>query len=152
MSEFVPIEARYHVERRVFETEIMPTAIPVVLKELVAEWPVVRAARDSRVTLARLIKSLDAGRQPHVIEAPAGMSGRIFYSDDMTGFNFTRRPASLSATIDRLLSLVDAADAPAIFLESMSGKAYLPEFSVSHRMPLLDESAEPRIWIGNAVK
>ncbi len=109
MSEFVPIEARYHVERRVFETEIMPTARPVVLKELVAEWPVVRAARDSRVTLARLIKSLDAGRQPHVIEAPAGMSGRIFYSDDMTGFNFTRRPASLSATIDRLLSLVDAA-------------------------------------------
>jgi hypothetical protein len=152
MCEFVPIEARYHVERRVFETEIMPTAKPVVLKELVADWPLVRAARDSRAALAGMIKSLDAGRQPHVIEAPAEMNGRIFYSDDMAAFNFTRRPASLSATIDRLLALADATGAPAIFLESMSGKAYLPEFSGSHRMPLLDESAEPRIWIGNAVK
>ena len=152
MSEFTPIEARYHVERGVFETEIMATARPVVLKELVADWPFVRAARDSRVALAGLIKSLDAGRQPHVIETPAGMNGRIFYSDDLAGFNFTRRPAGLSATIDRLLALAGAADAPAIFLESMSGKAYLPGFSDSHRMPLLDESTEPRIWIGNAVK
>src|SRR6186713_680166 len=152
MSEFVPIEVRYHVERRVFETEIMPTARPVVLKELVAEWPAVRAARDSRVALAGLIKSLDAGRQPHVIEAPAGMNGRIFYSDDMAGFNFTRQPAGLSATIDRLLALAEAREAPAVFLESMSGKAYLPGFADLHRMPLLHEKAAPRIWIGNAVK
>jgi hypothetical protein len=47
MSEFVPIEVRYHVERRMFETEIMPTARPAVLKELVADWPFVRAARDT---------------------------------------------------------------------------------------------------------
>ena len=112
MSEIAPIEARYHVERGVFEAEIMPTATPIVLKELVADWPFVRAARDSRVALAGLIKSLDAGRRPHVIEAPAEMNGRIFYSDDMAAFNFTRRPAGLSATIDRLLALAGAADAP----------------------------------------
>ena len=147
-----PDRGRYRVERGVFETEIIATASPVVLKELVADWPFVRAARDSRVALAGLIKGLDAGRQPHVIETPAGMNGRIFYSDDLAGFNFTRRPAGLSATIDRLLALAGAADAPAIFLESMSGKAYLPGFPDSHRMPLLDESAEPRIWIGNAVR
>ena len=47
--------------------------------------------RESRGALAGMIKSLDAGRQPHVIEAPAEMKGRIFYRDDMTGFNFTRR-------------------------------------------------------------
>ena len=70
----------------------------------------------------------------------------------MAAFNFTRRPAGLSATVDRLLELADAPDAPAIFLESMSGQAYLPEFAAAHRMPLLDAGAEPRIWIGNAVK
>ena len=152
MREFVPIEVRHDVERQAFEMQILPAGRPVVLKGLVAEWPCVRAARESRVALAGLIKSLDAGRQPHVIEAPAGMNGRIFYSDDMAGFNFTRQPAGLSATIDRLLALAEADEAPAVFLESMSGKAYLPGFADLHRMPLLHEKAEPRIWIGNAVK
>jgi hypothetical protein len=152
MSEPALIPARRDVDRKVFEAQIVPAARPLVLQELVAEWPVVRAARESPAALATLLKGLDAGRQPHVIEAPADAAGRIFYRDDLSGFNFTRQPAGIGATIDRLLALAGARDAPALFVESMSAKAYLPEFAAAHRMPLLDAQAEPRLWIGNAVK
>ena len=152
MHQFAPIDLHQDVDRRRFDAEIGPTARPAVLKGLVADWPVVRAARDSREALARLIRELDGGRHPHVIEAPAQTGGRIFYRDDLTAFNFTRQPASLSATVDRLLALAGTADAPAIFLESMSASAYLPDFARTHPMPLLDQRAEPRVWIGNAVK
>jgi hypothetical protein len=146
------MEVRLHVDRRVFDAEIVPAARPVVLKDLVADWPIVRAAHASRAALADFIKQLDAGRQPHVIEAPADAQGRIFYSEDFAAFNFTRRPAGVSATLDRLLELADSPRAPALFLESMSAAAYLPRFAASHPLPLLDARVEPRVWIGNAVK
>jgi hypothetical protein len=152
MSEVVPIEIHHHVDRRRFEAQILPAAKPALLKGLLAEWPIVRAAHESRAALAQLIKRYDTGRMPHVIEAPADMNGRIFYRDDLAAFNFTRRPASVAATIDRLLELADTADAPAIFLESMSTRGYLPAFADAHAMPLLDARVEPRVWIGNAVK
>jgi hypothetical protein len=140
------------IDRQAFESQIRPAARPAVLAGLLDDWPVVRAARQSRGELARLIKGYDAGRQPQVIEAPPAAAGRIFYRDDLSAFNFTRRPAGLGATIDRLLEGAGSPDAPAIFLESMPATAYLPGFAAAHRMPLLDERIEPRVWIGNAVK
>jgi hypothetical protein len=146
------IAVRRGVDRQTFTSEILPAAVPVVLEGLVSEWPVVRAARDSRLALARALRGFDAGARPHVIEAPAAAGGRIFYREDLGGFNFTRVPAGISATIDRLLQLADVAEPPALFLESMPAAAYLPGFAAAHPMPLLDERVAPRVWIGNAVK
>jgi hypothetical protein len=140
------------VDRQRFEEEIVPAARPAVLKGLVAGWPIVRAALESRLALAQAVKELDIGRQPHVIEAPPDVSGRIFYRDDLAALNFTRRQAGLGETVDRLLDLAETPDAPALFLESMPARDYLPGFAAAHPMPLLGERAEPRVWIGNAVK
>jgi hypothetical protein len=139
-------------DRAAFEADVQPRAQPVVLKRLVTDWPMVQAARTSLEALARLIKRYDSGRRPHVIEAPPEHAGRIFYRDDLTAFNFSRHPAGLGDIVDRLCSTAGVPDAPALFLESMSAQAYLPEFAGAHRMPLLDERVDPRVWIGNAIK
>lgn len=152
MSEPIQIPVRRGIDRATFESQVVPAARPVVLAELVSDWPLVRAARESPAALARAIKGHDAGRWPHVIEAPPDAHGRIFYRDDLAAFNFTRKPASLSETVDRLLACADSPRAPAIFLESMSAAGYLPGFAAAHPMPLLDPGVEPRVWIGNAVK
>ena len=152
MSEPIQIPVRCGIDRASFEADIVPAATPVVLADLVSDWPLVRAARESMATLAQAIKGYDAGRLPHVIEAPPDAQGRIFYRDDLAAFNFTRRPASLPQTVDRLVECAASAHAPAIFLESMSAAAYLPEFAGAHPMPLLDRRVEPRVWIGNRVK
>ncbi len=146
------IPARRGVDRETFESQIVAAALPVVLEGLIEGWPLVRAARESRAALAQAITAFDAGREPFVIEAPASVDGRIFYRDDFAGFNFTRQPAGISATIGRLLELAEERDAPAVFLESLPANAYLPGFAGAHRMPLLDSRVEPRVWIGNAVK
>jgi hypothetical protein len=148
----VPVSVLRGVTRTTFESDVRPAAVPVVLEGLVADWPLVRAARESTANLAHAIKSMDVGRAPHVMEAPAATRGRLFYRDDLAGFNFTRRPAAIGETLDRLLILADAPDAPAIYLESLPARDYLPAFVPGHPMPLLDARVEPRIWIGNAVK
>src|SRR5881394_1872757 len=152
MTVMEPIPARRNVTREVFETEIRPSALPVVFDGLVADWPIVRAARESPAALAQAINRFDAGRRPHVIEAPANAEGRVFYRDDLAGFNFTRHPARIGDVLDRLLATAHSSDAPAIYLESLPATAYLPSFAAAHPMPLLDACVEPRLWIGNAVK
>jgi hypothetical protein len=140
------------VTREYFESRIIPAAQPAHLKDLLADWPLVRAARESRSALAKAITTFDAGRQPFVIETPASAEGRIFYRDDLGGFNFTRTPAGIGATLERLLQLAETANAPGVFLESLPANSYLPGFAAAHRMPLLEARVEPRVWIGNAVK
>lgn len=152
MTTLAPIPVVRSVTRAAFESDIRAAAAPVVLEGLVADWPLVRAARDSSAGLAQAIKALDAGRVPQILEAPASSGGRLFYRDDLAGFNFTRRPLPIGALLDRLLDLADAPGAPSLYLESLPAAAYLPGFAAAHPMPLLDAVVEPRIWIGNAVK
>jgi len=45
MTTLAPIPVRRGVDRATFESEIAPASLPVVLADLVADWPVVRAAR-----------------------------------------------------------------------------------------------------------
>jgi len=152
MNQPLQVPVRRDVDRAVFEAQIRAAARPVVIEGLVRDWPIVQAARQSRLELARHIKTYDAGRRPHVIEAPPEAQGRIFYRDDLAAFNFTRRQAGLGETVDRLLDGAGSTTAPAIFLEAMAATAYLPGFARAHPMPLLAPGVEPRVWIGNAVK
>jgi hypothetical protein len=151
-QDFAQIPVRRGIDRETFESQIVRTAMPVVLAGLTDDWPLVRAARQSPAALAQAIAAFDAGREPLVIDAPASADGRIFYRDDFAGFNFTRSPATIGATLDRLLRGAEMPGGPAIFLESLPANDYLPGFSGTHRMPLLDAGIEARVWIGNAVK
>jgi hypothetical protein len=152
MSETAQILVRHDVDLKTFREEIMPRALPVVLKGLVAGWPAVQAARESPRALADLIRRFDQGRELIVIESPSANQGHLFYREDMTGFNFTRTPGTISATVERLLAQAAEPNAPTLFLESMIIADFLPQFPASHPMPLVDPMFGPRIWIGNRVR
>jgi hypothetical protein len=140
------------IDREAFESEILPAATPVVLKDLVAGWPIVRAALESDAALAEKLKQYDGGRRPQVAEAAAPAEGRLFYREDMTGFNFSRRESGITDTVDRLTAIGPLRDPPAVFVESMPADDYLPRFAADHPMPLLEARIRPRVWLGNAVK
>jgi hypothetical protein len=152
MNDAAQILVRTDVELKTFRDEIRPAAEPVVLKGLVSDWPVVRAARESPRALADAIRRFDRGRMPNVIEIPAAAKGQLFYRDDLSGLNFQRRAAPIGATLDRLLSLMDEPDPVAVFIESMVTQEFLPDFAAAHPMPLVDAAIGPRIWIGNRTK
>jgi hypothetical protein len=145
------IPERAPVDADIFRSEILPSGQPVVLRGQVADWPIVRAARESSRALADCIRGYDRGVQSVIVEAPASTGGRLFYRDGLDGFNFERKRGGISATIDRLLALADEQDPPRIFIESMPTDEYLPNFAPAHRMELLDPRVRPRIWIGNAI-
>jgi hypothetical protein len=152
MPEPAQILVRHGVDLKIFNEEIRPAARPVIMKGLVNDWPIVRAARESTRALADCLRAHDGGTPVTVIARPAGSDGHLFYREDMTGFNFSRAPGNISATIERLIEQSALPNATPLFMESVVAEKHLPTFAAAHPMPLVDPRFTPRIWIGNRVK
>jgi len=152
MSERAQILVRHGVDLKTFREEIETAGVPVVMKDLVADWPAVRAGRESPRALADLIRGYDRGRVAKVIEGSPSIRGHLFYRDDLRSVNFIRTQGTISATLERLLAIAQQPQPPLIFLESMKTEDFLPDFAAAHRNPLLPGDIPPRVWIGNDVK
>jgi hypothetical protein len=90
MNAFAQIVVRHGVDLKTFDDEIRAAGKPVVLEDAVAHWPIVAAGRQSAQALADHIRQFDRGIQVPTIEVPHSQGGRLFYREDMSGFNFCR--------------------------------------------------------------
>jgi hypothetical protein len=151
MAETAQVLVRHGVDPKTFREEILPAGVPVVLKDLVQDWPSVRAARESPRALVDCIRGFDRGKLIPLLEGPPSIRGRLFYREDMAGLNFVRTPAGIGATLERLLGHMHDPEPPALFIEAMPADEFLPDFATAHPMPLVPEKSRPRIWIGNTV-
>jgi hypothetical protein len=139
------------VDAEKFRGEVVASYRPVVMRGLVAAWPAVGRARESFESLASYLSGLDNGFYVDAIRTPPSARGRIFYNDDMSGFNFTREKVTVSAALERMGKNARFDKPPALALQSAPIADCLPGFIASHPMPLLDASIAPRIWLGNGV-
>ncbi|MEO9130783.1 MAG: cupin-like domain-containing protein [Sphingomonas sp.] len=144
------IDARGLTDER-FRSEIARAARPLVLRDLLAEWPAVRAGRGGPHALAEYLRRFDRGVMVKTKRAPPEALGRFFYNENLTGFNFRKETMSVSAALDILLASAQEAAPGALAIQSIQARRVLPGFELENAMPLLPESAAPRVWIGNAV-
>jgi hypothetical protein len=151
MTVSAQIVVRSGIDLKTFRDEIVPGGEPVVLKDLVKDWPAVRAGVESPRSLGNYLRRFDQGRQVAVLEGPPSIRGHFFYRDDMRGLNFERRPATLGATIERLLAQVDDPNPPALYVESTPMAEHLPGFAADNPLSLLPPTVGPRVWIGNTL-
>jgi hypothetical protein len=151
MYESAQIVVRSGVDLKTFRDEIAPANEPVVLKDLVKDWPAVRAGLQSPRALGDYLRGLDQGRQVAILEGPPSIKGHFFYRDDMRGLNFERRPSTISQTIDRLLAQAGDPNPAALYVESAPTAEHLPAFAAAHPQPLLPPGVMPRLWVGNTL-
>jgi Cupin-like domain len=143
------VAERRNVTRSIFEEEIAPAGMPVVLKGLVGEWPVVAAAAQSHDALGDYLKQLDSGTAVETFVGKPEMQGRYFYNADLTGFNFEKGATSLSSIVDQLLRMASEPPKMMIYAGSAPTDEAVPDFAAQNPMPLLNPAIEPRLWLGN---
>ena len=131
--------------------EVPGSAEPLVLRGLAKDWPAVAAGRASAAALVEYLRGLDSGAPVDAIMTPPEVQGRIFYREDLNGFNFVRNRLPLTAVVEQALRYAGHAGAPAVAVQSALTRECLPGFTAANPLPLADASAEPRIWLGNAV-
>ena len=145
--------AEFHaIDREQFDRDIRPAGQPAILRGLATDWPAVRAARESDEAVVTYTK-----RFSHIAPFPAivgepEIEGRFFYTDDLTGLNFTRGQSPLNPFLDRLLRDRDAARPFAMAMQSVPIPELLPGFVEENAIGLLDQAVVPRLWIGNAIR
>ena len=126
-------------------------AEPVVIRGLVADWPVVQAALDSDEAVVAHLSRGGSRRPVTAIAAPPRAEGRFFYTPDMQRLNFSTGQGRLETFLSDLLTARDMADAPALAVQSQDLAELLPLVAEENRLSLLPD-VRPRIWIGNRIR
>ena len=131
-----------------FREEIVAGCEPVVLRGLVADWPVVRAGQDSPARLKDYLCAFDAGQPVEAYLGEPAIAGKYYYRPGLDGFNFERRMLKLPQALQRMVQSLEQADASSIYVGSVPAAVVLPGFTADNPMPLLQAGVSPRIWLG----
>ena len=97
----VPSEtAGRDLDEALFRQQIVQACRPVVIRGLVADWPVVKAAHGSPRALKDYLAAFDAGGSVEVFIGDPAIRGKYYYNPGLQGFNFERRMTKLMEAVD----------------------------------------------------
>jgi len=144
-----PIEELAGLDPAALPAELFVPARPLVLRGLVAHWPMVRAALGSAHDAVAYLRRFARPDPVSATVAAPESGGRFFYDDDGTGFNFRQERVPLPVVLDTLLHYLDQATPPAIYVASTSIDAALPGFRDENDLDFGTRDPLASIWIGN---
>ena len=145
-----PIREWHDVDAAIFRDEIVTRYQPAVLKGLVEKWPAVERAGESADALCGYLDTFDSGKEVDVLMAPPRVGGRIFYNENLDGFNFTRHKSTIRAVNEKLSRYAAFQKRPSVAVQSALISECLPGFAAENRLAIVHQSVAPRIWLGSA--
>ena len=126
-------------------TEILEQGTePVLLRGLVADWPVVQAARESHVAVDSYLRRHYQGATVNVFSGAPEIGGRFFYNESMTGLNFNRSREKLDAVLDSLNHHRESTAAPAFYVGATTVDKCLPGFRAENPLDFGDIGLGPK--------
>jgi hypothetical protein len=149
----IPIPKIDSITPEVFNNEILPHGRPVVIRGMVRDWPIVQAALTSNEAFCRYLKRFDRGYDLDTAFGTPSIGGRLFYNDDLSGFNFRTAPSKLSSSLDYLIERSDENPPPALAIQSVAISRYFPGLELENRLRpgFMPEGIEPKLWLGNRI-
>ena len=132
--------------------EVLRSEEPLVLAGLVANWPIVKAATASTREACRYLNDFCSDVPVTVSAGPAQIDGRIFYNEDMTGFNFEAGRTRLADLMTLLQQLDGDSRPPVHYMGSTSVDYCLPGFRQQNDLGLDALKPLVSIWTGNQTR
>jgi hypothetical protein len=132
--------------------DLLTSTEPLVLKKLVADWPSVQAAQRSAGAAADYLRGFYQGATIGAFFGPPESGGRIFYNEDMSGFNYQPVMLKLDQVLDRLRQHEHDDHPPAIYVGSTTVDTCLPGFRQENDLGLGGLDPLVSIWLGNETR
>ena len=130
-------------------TEVIHGTQPLVLRGLVDSWPMVEAARDSAQQAVDYLCQFSTDEPLTVYRGAPEIDGRVFYNEDLSGFNFQADRLSMAQVTSELLTNMDLPQAPMFYVGSSMIDKWLPGFRAVNDLPLKEQNPLVSIWMGN---
>ncbi len=130
---------------------LLNSSEPVLLKGLVANWPIVQAGLKSVKEADEYLRSFYKGTPVVVYSGGPEIEGRVFYGEDFKGFNYDVGNVELTKVLDKLLEHLetDPEVAPTYYVGSTGVDNWLPGFRQENDISLNSYKPLVSIWIGN---
>ncbi len=151
-----PIEILHGVRPDAIPAEIIAAAEPVVLKQVVGNWPLVNAGRVSDQESASYVKKFYNGGSTIVCKIPPQNNGRMFYNNNCTTLDYESFKGRIDDTLDAILAGAGKVEAPAYYIASNIIDTHLPGLRAENDLVIPrvkhPEAMTERvsIWIGGA--
>ena len=152
LSTPVPIRELTGVDAGALPDALLESTQPLVVRGLVSQWPMVRAARQSPAAAGDYLLGRYSGMKVTVLFAPPQEGGLFFYNHDLTGFNFRRARTTLDAVLNDLQRASRDAEPPTIYVGSTSVDECLPGFRAENDLGFGARAPYASIWMGNRTR
>lgn len=121
---------------------------PLLIRGLVADWPVVAAARASDAAFVDYLLRFDCQAIVPVSAGPASLKGRIFYNEGFTGLNADQGNAHFRTFAGQVLEHGGKEDPPLIYMASMDVDEVIPGFQSENVIPFGAHAPIVSLWMG----
>jgi cupin-like protein len=143
------IEELHGIDPRALPDEVLESSRPLVLRGVAADWPLVRAGRESpRAACEYLLRFYRQSTVGVFLGSPE-IEGRFFYNDDLSGLNFKPALIKLDTVLEELLRHLETRRPPALYVGSTTIDSALPDFRRENDFEFGARDPLASIWIGN---
>lgn len=132
--------------------DILLSTEPLLLKGMVDEWPLVQAAKQSPQNADRYLRQFNQDETVGAFFAEPDAQGRVYYNQDLSGFNYQPFIVKLDVVLDKLQRHLDDQQPPAFYVGSTSVDTCLPGLRTENDIEFGDISPLASIWIGNRTR
>ncbi|MEJ2129362.1 MAG: cupin-like domain-containing protein [Woeseiaceae bacterium] len=143
------IDERSGVTVADLDDDLLESDQPLVLRGLAADWPAVRHGLESADRMIEYLQGFDSGKVVTALFASPEAGGRLFYTEDMTAFNFEYRRMALKDAVQQVRSHIDEPSVPSVYIGSTNIDHWLPGFREHNDLPVRHLEPLASIWIGN---
>ena len=132
--------------------DVLRSTQPLVLRGLVADWPLVQAGLKSPRDGIAYLRRFSRDATVAAIVGAHQHRGRLFYNEDMSTFNFDREAPKLDAMFDTMLRHLHDPEPPTLYLGSTTVDTFLPGLRGENDLNLGTRQALYSIWVGNRTR
>lgn len=122
---------------------------PIVLKGLVAKWPLTEAGKISPQHASNYISQFYSKLPVTAAVGEPKIKGRIFYDDDFCGFNYQSKRIDLNHFFEKIHKHSKDLEPPTLYVASTLIDKWLPGFSVENYLTVPHDKPLVSIWLGN---
>lgn len=122
---------------------------PILLKGLVRDWPAVSAAQQSAGAIVDYLLSYANEATVNAVRLDSCHQGRVFYNDDLDGFNFDASRMKLDSVLEELRTLNRDPDPTTLYVGSTTVDTCLPGFRAENDISLPGQDPLVSLWVGN---
>ncbi|MEW6998488.1 cupin-like domain-containing protein [Colwelliaceae bacterium BS250] len=125
---------------------------PLILRNFASNWPLVQSGLESDEAACDLLRGYYQGVPVNACYGAPENNGRVFYNEQVNGFNYSVSKADLNLVLDKLLAHKDDNQPPTMYIGSTEVNSFLPGFKEQHSTSIDEFRPLTSIWIGNQSK